>query len=89
MLIYAQKDAWCTTFIFKEWLINVFKKYEKEIGAKCMLIMDKASSHISKESIKFLEENNIAYNLIPAGLTPILQPLDISINKVLKDNIKT
>ena len=50
--------------------------------------MDKASSHISKESINFLVENNITYNLIPSGLTPILQPLDISINKVFKDSIK-
>ena len=66
----------------------MFKKYEKSIGSKCLLIMDKASSHISKEAIIFLEENNISYNLIPSGLTPILQPLDISVNKVFKDNIK-
>ena len=88
IFIYAQKDGWCTTFIFKEWINNVFKKYEKMLGCKCILIMDRASNLISKESINFLEENNIAYNLIPAGLTQILQPLDISVNKVFKDNIK-
>ena len=71
--IYAQKDGWWTTFIFKEWINNAFKKYEKNLGCKCLLIMDKASSHISKESINFLVENNISYNLIPSGLTPILR----------------
>ena len=61
---------------------------KKLLGSKCLLIMDKASCHISKEAINFLEENNISYNLIPSGLTPILQPLDISVNKFFKDNIK-
>ena len=74
--IYSQKDGWCTTFIFKKWINNVFKKYKKNLGCKCLLIMDKALSYISKESINFLQENNIAYNLIPSELTPILQPLD-------------
>ena len=64
-----------------------FEEYENSLGSKCLLIMDKASSHISKEAIIFLEENNITYNLIPSGLIPILKPLDISVNKIFKDNI--
>ena len=50
--------------------------------------MDKASSHISKESLSFLKENNIEFILIPAGMTPQCQPLDISVNKLFKDNVK-
>ena len=50
--------------------------------------MDMASCHISNESLNFLKEKDINYVLIPAGMTPECQPLDISINKVFKDNIK-
>ena len=50
--------------------------------------MDRAASHVSKESILFLEEEKIEYVLIPSGLTPECQPLDISVNKIFKDNVK-
>lgn len=26
IFIYTQKEGWCTTFIFKEWINNVFKE---------------------------------------------------------------
>ena len=48
--------------------------------------MDNASSHISSKSLKFMYNNNISYQLISAGMTPECQPLDISVNKIFKDN---
>lgn len=72
---------------FKEW-IKEFKPYEKEYADKCLLILDKVSGHISKESLSFLEEKNINFVLIPVGMTLICQPLDIAVNKVFKDNAK-
>ena len=73
---------------FKEWIKEIFIPYEKEYGDKCLLLLDKASGHILKDSLSFLEEKNINYVLIPAGMTPICQPLDIAVNKVFKDNVK-
>lgn len=35
-----------------------------------------------------LDKYKIAYLLIPSGMTPYCQPLDISVNKSFKDNIK-
>ena len=70
------------------WIKEVFISYETEIGEKCLLIMDRASCHISAESLSFLDKNNISYLLIPAGMTPECQPLDISVNKLFKDSIK-
>ena len=52
------------------------------------MILDKTPSHCSYETINFLKENNVNFTVIPAGMTPICQPLDIGINKVFKDNIK-
>lgn len=46
-----------------------------------------ASSHIYKVSCDELNKHNINYILIPAVMTSICQPLDISVNKIFKDNI--
>ena len=53
MFIYCQSDGWCTSYIFKEWIKEIFIPYEKEYGDKCLLLLDKASGHISKDSLFF------------------------------------
>ena len=88
MSICCQKDGWCTTKIIEYWLNNIFLPYQRQIIEKCLLVFDKATCHISKEAIDFLNYNNIPYIFIPAGMTPYCQPLDIAVNKVFKDNVK-
>ena len=44
--------------------------------------------HISFEIQRLLVKNKINFAYIPAGLTSILQPLDVSINKPYKDSIR-
>ena len=61
MFIYCQHNAWCINFIFKEWIQKVFKPYEKSLGDKCLLIIDKASSHASNDSLEILKNFDINY----------------------------
>ena len=51
---------------------------------KPVLIFDQYKVHISK----FLQGKKICYDVIPAGTTGYLQPLDVSINRPLKVYIK-
>lgn len=88
MFIYCQNNAWCSKFIFTEWIKKVFKPYEKDIGDKCLLIIDKASTHASNESLEILKNNDINYCLIPSGMTSLLQPMDLSANKIFKHQIR-
>ena len=42
---------------------------------------------MSDNSLELLKNNNINYILIPSGMTSLLQPMNLSINKSFKDNI--
>lgn len=88
IFVRSQKSGWCTSELFATYIKEIFLPYQKNLGEKCLLIMDQASSHVSNESIEMLNNNEVSYYLIPVGMTPECQPLDISINKKFKDNIK-
>ena len=62
---------------------KIFLKYQYNVMDKCLLIFDMASSHISESSLDLIKKLNIT---IPSGMTPYCQPLDISVNKIFKDN---
>ena len=87
IVVYFQSNAWCDEGIFKKWIKDVYILYEEEqVKKKCILIMDKAPSHIYRS--RYLEKKNKNYVFIPGGLTRYLQPLDIGINKQFKDHLK-
>lgn len=88
LLVYCQRRGWCTNLFFIEWIKLVLLSYQRSIQEKCLVVLDKASSHISNDSIGVLNENGVNYILIPVGMTSICQPLDIAVNKIFKDNIR-
>jgi len=45
-------------------------------------------SHLTDDIKWRLQRNNIDIAVIPGGLTSILQPLDVSLNKPFKDNVR-
>ena len=51
------------------------------------IIFDMASSNISETSLDLIKKLNINYLIIPSGMTPFYQPLDISVNIILKDTV--
>ena len=53
-----------------------------------MLIIDHASSHEDHQIKKLCFEHDTEINVIPQGLTSILQPLDISINMPFKQALR-
>ena len=52
-----------------------------------LFVMDHASFHKTDEIKQVLRENHVSTAIIPPGTTGLLQPLDVSVNKVLKGNI--
>ena len=54
---------------------------------KVVLLLDSASQH-QKEVLNAISNSNIQVVFIPGGCTSLLQPLDLTINKQLKEKIK-
>ena len=85
---YTQENSWLDKDLFLKWYNKVFLNYEKLIGKSCLLILDKAPSHIDVEILSELKKHNTHYVFIPDGLTRYLQPLDIGVNKIFKETLK-
>ena len=69
--------------------LKIFLSLIKNLYVKnAFLCINKASSHSSDDSLEILYNMNISYLLIPSGMTSILQPMDLSVNKVFKDNVR-
>lgn len=53
-----------------------------------MLILDLFHGHTTKEVKDCLSRNGIDLVVIPNGMTLLLQPLDVSLNKPFKAHVK-
>src|SRR3989442_1439327 len=74
--------------IMLEWIKKVLVPFKLPPNTMKYLIMDLCSSHKKDYVLKLLTENKIFLSLIPGGCTSILQPLDVVVNKPLKDYIR-
>ena len=52
-----------------------------------VVIFDNFKAQCTSELLTILDENNINVILIPANCTDRLQPLDISVNKAVKNTV--
>ena len=69
-------------FLFK------FRMSENLSKEPAMMVYDSFRGHL-EESVKTkFKQHNFHLAVIPAGLTSLCQPLDISINKPFKDNLR-
>ena len=55
---------------------------------RALVIIDGFRGQNTVEFLQLLEDNNISVVSVPANCTDVLQPLDLSINKPMKDHMK-
>jgi len=82
---YAVSDnGWMTENVFANWFKNHFLQ---NLSSKpALLIYDGHLSHISMELIETAIESNVTILKLPPHTSHILQPLDVSVFKGIKDN---
>lgn len=74
----------------KTWIDLIWKKRPGGLlKNKSLLIFEKFRTHLMDSIFKKLEAENTDTSVIPGGLTSVLQPLDVSLNKPFKDNVRT
>lgn len=88
ILIFFQENGWINDSIFKKRFDNIYLEHENKVKKKCLFLLDKAPSHLTKNIISYLEINQTEYTLIPGKITKFLQSLDIGINMPFKSQLK-
>jgi hypothetical protein len=95
ILLRKNQSAWMTEALFRDWIRNELKFYLdrqrrllKQPNAKALLLIDRFSGHISKEINDLGSELNMDISYIPAGTTCVLQPLDLRVNRKVKEILK-
>ena len=81
------KNSWMDTDVMLVWLKKMLLPHIKRKST--LLIFYKFRAHVSKKfEDELLRHDNIDLVLIPGGLTDLLQPLDVSLNKAFKTLIR-
>jgi hypothetical protein len=81
----ANKKAWMTGYLFKDWFFNCFilevEAYIKDINPdfKVLLLVDNAPGHP-----KDLHHPNVKVIFLPPNTTSLIQPLDQGIIAIFK-----
>ncbi|KAK6760910.1 hypothetical protein RB195_022106 [Necator americanus] len=89
VIVKTNEKGWMSQELMKEWIVEVWNKRENHNSDpdRSLLIFDSARYHVTDEVKQFCQQySKIA--VIPGGLTKILQPLDVGINKPFKDHLK-
>ena len=80
----VSERGWMTEINFLDWMKNLFIPSLPD-ERPVLLIIDGHKSHIQYEVLKLAVENNIEIAKLPAHSTHLLQPLDVSVFKPLKE----
>jgi hypothetical protein len=87
MELHAHPKAWMSRELMLKWISNVLEPHCMKFK-RSLIIMDRFKVHLMPEVTKKLNEINADIILIPPGLTYMLQPLDIYVNKPIKDALR-
>jgi len=89
-------NHWSNQVTTLQYITNVLLPYvtqkKSELGLssdhRSLVIFDRFKGQCTEAVLKMLEENHIDVLLVPANCTDGLQPLDVSINKAVKDFLR-
>ncbi|GFS57486.1 pogo transposable element with KRAB domain [Trichonephila clavipes] len=89
VFIHVHEKGWMDENGVKLWIKNI---WQRRLGAlrnpQSLLVWDMFRSHLTDNMKKLLTECNTNITVIPGGLTSLVQPLVVCINKSFKQNLK-
>lgn len=89
VIIRAQPKGWMTEELMKDWIDVVWNKRPGAmLQPKSLLVLDAFKGHTTDPVKNALKKKKSDIGIIPGGMTSQLQPLDVCLNKPVKDYIK-
>lgn len=88
MFVSKNENAWFTTDIMIDWIEKVVLPRRTDPNKRILLLLDCFSVHRKQEVVNYCLSKNIDIVFIPANCTGHLQPIDISLNRTIKDFLR-
>ena len=90
IVVWFQKNGWMDSNLMLRYVdyLNDIRSKNGTQRDLVMLVYDSFKGHLDESVKRKFHESGIDLAVIPGGLTSICQPLDVSINKPLKDNLR-
>lgn len=87
--IRAVEKGWMNEDMMISWINNVYRKRKSAFfNPSALLIMDSMRAHINDKVKSVCKSAKAELAIIPGGLTKILQPLDVGVNKSFKSKVR-
>ena len=89
VIVRVHPKAWMDEAGLVDWVTTVWSRRPGGLLRKPgLLVRDSFRPHMSDNVKMKLKQLKTDAVVIPGGLTPIIQPLDVSVNKPFKDSVK-
>lgn len=89
VIVRSQEKGWMESSLVLDWIKTVWcRRPGALLHPSSILVLDSFRGHLTSEVKKKLAETETHLAVIPGGMTSILQPLDVCLNKPFKDRIR-
>lgn len=86
--VRAQEKGWMSADLMVDWVRTVWGRRPGALLLPSLLVLDSFRGHLGENVRRELQELRTEIAIIPGGLTSVLQPLDVSVNKPFKDSVR-
>ena len=88
VIVRCQEKGRMNEEMVKDWINTVWSKVGGLSRKQSLLVWDSFRAHLSNPVRRALKTVNTECAVIPGGMTSILQPLDVCLNKPFKDHLR-
>ena len=89
VFVHVHEKGWMDEEGVKLWIQHVWNMRPGGLTKKrSLLVWDMFRSHLTEKTKRRLQASNTDTAVIPGGLTSVLQPLDVSLNKPFQDKLR-
>ena len=90
VIISVQPKGWMDESGVQQWITELWLQHPSAaLGKKSLLVWDMFRTHLIEEVKDRLKSVDTTMAVIPGGLTSLVQPLDVCLNKPFKDGMRS